>query len=63
MVAGSSVVPLTVAVVEVIALAHEFLGSIGLAGQITLELNTLGDAESRSAYRQRLVGYLAAAAG
>jgi len=46
--------------VEVIALAREFLGAIGLADRITLELNTLGDAESRSAYRQRLVDYLQA---
>jgi histidyl-tRNA synthetase len=46
--------------VEVIALAREFLDAIGLADSIVLELNTLGDAESRSAYRQRLVAYLQA---
>lgn len=46
--------------VEVIAVAHEFLGAIGLADKVALELNTLGDAESRSAYRQRLVDYLQA---
>lgn len=44
--------------VEVIAIGAHILDALGIAGQVTLELNTLGDPESRMAYRQRLVGYL-----
>ena len=44
--------------VEVIALAHDVLSQLGLGDAIVLELNTLGDAESRAAYRSRLVDYL-----
>ncbi len=44
--------------VEVIAMAYEFLEKLGLQGQVTVELNSLGDAESRSAYREKLVDYL-----
>lgn len=44
--------------VEVIGLAHDFLCAIGLGDKITLELNTLGDTDSRAAYRTRLVEYL-----
>lgn len=44
--------------VEVIGLAADILGSLGLAGHITLEINSLGDAESRQAYRAALVDYL-----
>lgn len=44
--------------VEAIALAHDFLASLGLAEVVTLELNSLGDAESRIAYREVLVAYL-----
>ncbi len=43
--------------VEIIALAQQFLEAIGLGGSITLELNTLGDLESRKAYRAALVEY------
>ncbi len=43
--------------VEIIALAQQFLEAIGLGGSITLELNTLGDLESRKAYRAALVAY------
>lgn len=43
--------------VECIALAWDFLQSIGIAGECTLEINTLGDAESRTAYREALVQY------
>ncbi|MBK8209633.1 MAG: histidine--tRNA ligase [Rhodospirillales bacterium] len=46
--------------VEVIALAHEFLAALGLADKITLELNTLGSAQSRASYRACLVDYLQA---
>ena len=44
--------------VEVIAMAYEFLEKLGLQGQVTVELNSLGDAESRGAYREKLVDYL-----
>lgn len=44
--------------VEVIALGAHMLGALGLADKVTLELNTLGDTESRAAYREALVGYL-----
>jgi histidyl-tRNA synthetase len=44
--------------IEVIALAAHILAELGLGDQVRLELNTLGDAESRAAYRQALVGFL-----
>jgi histidyl-tRNA synthetase len=44
--------------VEVIALGRRILEALGLGGKVTLELNTLGDPDSRRAYRGRLVGYL-----
>lgn len=44
--------------IEVIAMAYEFLQKLGLSGQITVEINSLGDAESRDAYREKLVAYL-----
>ena len=44
--------------VEVIALGARILTELGLAGQVTLELNSLGDPSSRHAYRDELVGYL-----
>ena len=44
--------------VEVIALGARILERLGIRGRITLELNTLGDTESRQAYRTALVGYL-----
>ncbi len=44
--------------VEVIALAAQVLADLGLGGRVTLELNSLGDAESRAAYRETLVAYL-----
>jgi histidyl-tRNA synthetase len=44
--------------VETIALAHDVLEALGVAGDATLELNTLGDTESRAAYRDVLVAYL-----
>ncbi len=43
--------------IEVIALGAHILGALGLADRIRLELNTLGDAESRQAYRALLVDY------
>ncbi|QNT69447.1 histidine--tRNA ligase [Defluviicoccus vanus] len=44
--------------VEVIALAYEFLAALGLTETTALELNSLGDGESRTAYRAVLVEYL-----
>lgn len=44
--------------IEVIAMAYEFLEKLGLTGQVTVEINSLGDAESRDAYREKLVAYL-----
>ena len=44
--------------IEVIAMAYEFLQKLGLGNQVTVEINSLGDAESRDAYRQKLVAYL-----
>ncbi len=43
---------------EVIAMGAHLLGVLGLAGKITLELNSLGDVESRVAYREALVRFL-----
>jgi histidyl-tRNA synthetase len=44
--------------VEVIAIGAHILESLGIADQVSLELNTLGDPESRAAYRATLVSYL-----
>ena len=44
--------------VEVIALGAHILAELGLAEKTVLEINSLGDAESRAAYRDRLVAYL-----
>ncbi|OAN48088.1 histidine--tRNA ligase [Paramagnetospirillum marisnigri] len=44
--------------IEVIALAWRVLSELGLAGKVRLEINTLGDAESREAYRNTLTAYL-----
>ena len=43
--------------VEVLCLAWDFLSALGLQNYIRLELNTLGDVESRAAYRDALVAY------
>lgn len=44
--------------IEVIALAAATLDALGVLPATILELNTLGDGESRAAYRTALVGYL-----
>jgi histidyl-tRNA synthetase len=44
--------------VEVIVLGARILEALGVLAHTTLELNTLGDTESRAAYRQALVAYL-----
>lgn len=43
--------------VEVIALGADILDALGILSETTLELNTLGDSESRVAYRDALVDY------
>ncbi len=43
--------------IEVIALAQHILNSLGLAKDTTLEINSLGDGESRAAYRTMLIDY------
>ena len=44
--------------IETISIAQTFLEELGLKDNITLELNSLGDTDSRSAYRDELVKYL-----
>ena len=46
--------------VEVIALGAHILDGLGILSRTKLELNTLGDQESRGAYRAVLVDYLSA---
>ncbi|MEQ9555073.1 MAG: histidine--tRNA ligase [Rhodospirillales bacterium] len=52
-------VPGAQADIEVIALAAHILDDLGVAKDVRLELNTLGDPESRQAYRGVLLDYLA----
>ena len=44
--------------IEVISMAYEFLEKLGLNGAVTVEINSLGDSESRNTYREKLVSYL-----
>ncbi len=53
-------VPQPLADVEVIACGAQILDALGLKDAVTLELNTLGDPESRAAYREALVAYFSA---
>ncbi|HXC27997.1 MAG TPA: histidine--tRNA ligase [Stellaceae bacterium] len=46
--------------IELIALARRILDALGIGERVQLELNTLGDPESRAAYRDALVTYFAA---
>ncbi|MBV8507878.1 MAG: histidine--tRNA ligase [Alphaproteobacteria bacterium] len=48
--------------VEVIALGRRILDAIGIGDRVVLELNTLGDSESRGAYRRALISYFSARA-
>jgi len=43
---------------EVIAIGADILAELGIADKVVLELNTLGDADSRNAYREKLVAFL-----
>ncbi|NVN12407.1 histidine--tRNA ligase, partial [Nguyenibacter vanlangensis] len=42
---------------ETIAMGRDILAALGIAGDTVLELNTLGDAESRVAWRAALIAY------
>ena len=44
--------------VEVMALGAQILDTLGLTDKVVCELNTLGDGDSREAYRKELVAYL-----
>jgi histidyl-tRNA synthetase len=55
-------VPQPQADIEVIVLGHRILKALGIADRVVLELNTLGDPASRTAYRDALVAYFAARA-
>ena len=44
--------------IDVIALGAHFLEALEISAKARLELNTLGDSESRAAYRETLVAYL-----
>lgn len=44
--------------IEVISLAYDVLKALNINHRVTLEINTLGDEESRKHYRDRLVTYL-----
>lgn len=44
--------------VEMIALGYDMLKALKISGEILLELNSLGDQESRAAHREALVAYL-----
>lgn len=46
--------------IEVIAAGARILDALGILDKTTLELNTLGDAESRQAYRTALIDYFQA---
>ncbi|MBO9498681.1 MAG: histidine--tRNA ligase [Novosphingobium sp.] len=43
--------------VELLVMADQLLKELGIADGVTLQLNTLGDAPSREAWRQALIGY------
>jgi histidyl-tRNA synthetase len=55
-------VPQPQADIEVIASGRRILDALGIGNRIVLELNTLGDVESRAAYREALVSYFSARA-
>lgn len=44
--------------IEVIAMAYSFLKALGLNESVVVEINSLGDEQSRNAYREKLVSYL-----
>ncbi|NQU60178.1 MAG: histidine--tRNA ligase [Rhodospirillales bacterium] len=44
--------------VEVISMGAHILDALGVADKVTLQLNTLGDSDTRQAYHSKLVNYL-----
>jgi histidyl-tRNA synthetase len=46
--------------IEVIALGRRILDALGIGERVVLDLNTLGDSESRNVYRQALISYFSA---
>jgi len=48
--------------IEVIASGRRILDALGIGDRVVLELNTLGDVESRAAYREALVSYFSSRA-
>src|SRR5271170_650208 len=50
-------VPQAQADIEVVALASRILNALDVGDHVVLELNTLGDPQSRAAYREALVAY------
>jgi histidyl-tRNA synthetase len=56
-------VPQAQADIEVIALGSRILDALGVRERTVVELNTLGDPESRAAYRHALVSYFSAHIG
>ncbi len=44
--------------IEIISMGAHVMDALGLSDKVTLQLNTLGDGESRQAYRAMLVEYL-----
>ena len=46
--------------VELLAMADQLLSELGIADGVTLQLNTLGDADSREGWRAALVSYFRA---
>ena len=49
--------------VELLAMAYQLLGELGIADGVTLHLNTLGDGDSREAWRAALVEHFRGVAG
>jgi histidyl-tRNA synthetase len=49
--------------VELLSFGYQLLGELGIADGVTLELNTLGDPETREAWRAALVDYFTAHRG
>jgi histidyl-tRNA synthetase len=49
--------------VELLSLGQQLLTELGIAGGVTLQLNTLGDPETRDAWRSALVDYFRAHRG
>ena len=49
--------------VELLAMADQLLHELGVADGVTLRLNTLGDSETREAWRQALIAHFEAARG